>query len=112
MIKHRDDEIPDMGSDKDYLMMFGNGLYIHADKNEESQAYACFHRFVHPKKTGNLTISMGVVIINKLSKQIFVLGLKTKNILLFFIYNSHQLFFAGDNCSCFKWLDIEVWGLH
>ena len=97
MIKHRDDEIPFMGSDKDYLMMFGNGLYIHADKNEESQAYACFHRFVHPKKTGNLTISMGVVIINKL---------------LFFIYNSHQLFFAGDNCSCFKWLDIEVWGLH
>ena len=36
MIKHRDDEIPDMGSDKDYLMMFGNGLNIHADKNEES----------------------------------------------------------------------------
>ena len=96
MIKHRDNKIPDMGSDKDYLMMFGNGLNIHADKNEESQAFACFHSFVHPKKTGNLTISMGVVIINK----------------LFFIYNSHQLFFAGDNCSCFKWLDIEVWGLH
>ena len=36
MIKHRDDEIPFMGSDKDYLMMFGNGLNIHADKNEES----------------------------------------------------------------------------
>ena len=26
MIKHRDDEIPDMGSDKDYLMMFGDNL--------------------------------------------------------------------------------------
>jgi hypothetical protein len=36
LIKHRNDEIPFMGSDKDWLMMFGNGLYIHADKNKES----------------------------------------------------------------------------
>ncbi len=31
IIKHRDDQIPCMGSDKDYLMMFGYGLYISAD---------------------------------------------------------------------------------
>ena len=34
MIKHRDDEIPFRGSHKDWLMVFGGGLYIHADKNK------------------------------------------------------------------------------
>ena len=34
MIKHRDNKIPDMGSDKDYLMVFGFGLYIDADQNK------------------------------------------------------------------------------
>ena len=48
MIKHRDNKIPDMGSDKDYLMMFGNGLNIHADKNKESYADAGNSYWVHP----------------------------------------------------------------
>ena len=33
IIKHRDDKIPTMGSSKDYLMWFGNGLWINADQN-------------------------------------------------------------------------------
>ena len=36
IIKHRDDQIPSMGSDKDWLMMFGGGLAINADQNKQS----------------------------------------------------------------------------
>ncbi len=36
IIKHRDDDIPFMRSDKDRLMNFGNGLRINADQNTES----------------------------------------------------------------------------
>ncbi len=36
IIKHRDDKIPFMGSDKDWLISFGWGLYIRADQNKES----------------------------------------------------------------------------
>ena len=36
IIKHRDDQIPFMKSDKDLLMVFGFGLYINADQNKES----------------------------------------------------------------------------
>ena len=35
IIKHRDDKIPVMRSDKDWLMVFEGGLAINADKNEE-----------------------------------------------------------------------------
>jgi hypothetical protein len=31
IIKHRDDEIPYMKSNKDWLMVIGNGLWIRAD---------------------------------------------------------------------------------
>ena len=31
IIKHKDDKIPFMRSNKDYLMNFGGGLYINAD---------------------------------------------------------------------------------
>ncbi len=34
IIKHRNDQIPYMGSDKDWLMWFGNGLKISADQNK------------------------------------------------------------------------------
>ena len=36
IIKYRDDDIPYMGSDKDWLMVFGGGLYISADQNIQS----------------------------------------------------------------------------
>ncbi len=36
IIKHRDDEIPFMKSDKDWLMGFWNGFYINADQNKQS----------------------------------------------------------------------------
>ena len=48
MIKHRDDEIPFMGSDKDYLIGFGNGLWIRADQNKLSEAGARNDLWVHP----------------------------------------------------------------
>jgi hypothetical protein len=34
IIKHRNDKIPSMGSNKDWLMMFQCGLYINADQNK------------------------------------------------------------------------------
>ncbi len=34
IIKYRDDDIPIMRSDKDWLMRFGNGLGINADKKK------------------------------------------------------------------------------
>jgi hypothetical protein len=36
IIKHRNDKIPYMRSDKVYLMVFGHGLYIFADQNKDS----------------------------------------------------------------------------
>ena len=48
IIKHRDDRIPFMGSDKDRLMVFGAGLCINADKNKESLTYAWNGHWVHP----------------------------------------------------------------
>ena len=38
IIKHRNERIPYMGSDKDWLLVFGQGLYIYADKNKVSEA--------------------------------------------------------------------------
>ncbi len=48
IIKHRDDQIPIMRSNKDWLMKFGNGLVINADQNKESEAYAYNNFWVHP----------------------------------------------------------------
>ena len=36
IMKHRDDKIPFMRSDKDWLMDFGDGLEINADQNRNS----------------------------------------------------------------------------
>ncbi len=82
IIKHTDDEIPYMRSDKDWLMNFGGGLGINADQNKESEAYAKNSYWVHPENTGNLTIRHGC------------------------------LCFAGGNNIYFKCLDVEVWGLY
>ena len=82
IIKHRDDVIPIMGSNKDWLLEFGNGLAINADQNKESSAFARNDLWVHPKNTGNLTIKDG------------------------------DLYFAGGNDSNFKAVDFEVWSLH
>ncbi len=83
IIKHRDDEIPSMRSNKDRLMEFNNGLLINADQNKYSLASAGDRHWVHPENTGNLTIDE---------------------------YN--YLYFAGGNDEYFKCLDVEVWGLH
>jgi hypothetical protein len=40
IIKHTDDMIPSMQSNKVWLMGFGDGLYIYADQNRYSKAYA------------------------------------------------------------------------
>ncbi len=48
IIKHTDLTIPSMRSDKDWLMVFGGGFWIHADQNERSQAYADDNYFVYP----------------------------------------------------------------
>ena len=48
IIKHRDNMIPTMRSDKDWLMMFGYGLELIADKNQESKAFGWDGAFVHP----------------------------------------------------------------
>ena len=40
IIKHRDDVIPCMLSDKDWLLGFGAGFGINADKNKQSEAFA------------------------------------------------------------------------
>ena len=48
IIKHRDDKIPFMISNKDWLMVFGLGLAINVDKNEESSAWAHNSYWVHP----------------------------------------------------------------
>ena len=39
--------IPTMRSDKDWLMMFGYGLELIADKNQESKAFAWDGAFVY-----------------------------------------------------------------
>ena len=82
IIKHRDDRIPVMGSDKDCLMAFGWGLSISSNKNNTLSAFAHNSWFVHPENTGNLKIKNG------------------------------GLYFAGGTDGIFKSLDIEVWGLH
>ena len=48
IIKHRDDRIPRMGSDKDWLMQIYGGIYIYAHKNRKSCAFAYKSYFVHP----------------------------------------------------------------
>ncbi len=48
IIKHRGGRIPCMGSNKDCLMYFGYGLWIVADQNKQSMAYADFDYWVHP----------------------------------------------------------------
>ena len=48
IIKLRDDRIPEMRSDKDWLIGFGNGLYINVDQNKQSEAYARIDCWVHP----------------------------------------------------------------
>ncbi len=40
IIKHKDRQIPRIGSNKDFLMVIGGGLYIYADKNIKSAACA------------------------------------------------------------------------
>ncbi len=59
IIKHRDDQIPFMGSNKDWLIGFRDGLLINADQNKYSEAYAGINNWVHPKNTGNLKIEYG-----------------------------------------------------
>jgi hypothetical protein len=83
IIKHRDDIIPSMRSEKDCLMEFGGGLYISAVQIKESSAFASVDYFVHPFNTGDLTIE-----------------------------DERYLFFSGGNYSTFKSVDVEVWGLH
>ena len=46
IIKHVDDKIAYMGSDEDWLIKFGGGLRISADRNGE--AWAWNGSFVHP----------------------------------------------------------------
>ena len=82
IIKHRDDQIPIMSSDKDWLMEFYWGLNIDAVKNENSLAIAQNIHWVHPEDTGNLTSEDGA------------------------------LFIAGGDNWFFKAVDVEVWGLH
>ena len=84
IIKHRDDRIPYMRSDKDYLIDFSMGLRINADQNEDSYATADKYKWVHPENTGNL---------------------KFKD-------SYGYLYFAGGDDWDFKCLDVEVWGLH
>ena len=48
IIKHRDDEIPSMGSNKDWLMVFWCGLWINANRNKDSEAWAHDNDWVHP----------------------------------------------------------------
>ncbi len=48
IIRHRDDQIPYMRSDKDRLMEFGGGLRIYHDKNKKTAAWATYNLFVHP----------------------------------------------------------------
>ncbi len=48
IIKHRNDTIPVMASDKDLLMCFGYGLAITTDPNVDSLANAADRYWVHP----------------------------------------------------------------
>jgi hypothetical protein len=48
IIKHRDDRIPFMRSDKNQLMGFEDGLYIDSAKNGLAYAYAWSGYWVHP----------------------------------------------------------------
>ncbi len=83
IIKHRDDKISFMCSDKGLLMVIANGLKINADKNELSEAFANNRYWVHPENTGNLKID-----------------------------GYGNIFFAGGNDMNFKCLDVEAWSLN
>jgi len=48
IIEFRDDKIPCMVSDNNWLMLIGGGLAINAYKNEKSYAAAHKNMFVHP----------------------------------------------------------------
>ncbi len=48
IIKHRNDEIPFMASDKEWLMYFGNEEKIYASNNINSQAFASNTCFIYP----------------------------------------------------------------
>ena len=48
IIKNTDDRLPFMKSNKDYLIGFGNGLWIRADQNKLSEAGARNDLWVHP----------------------------------------------------------------
>ena len=48
IIKHRDDEIPFMRSNKYCLLGFGFGLRIYADQNKQSEVWAYNSYWVHP----------------------------------------------------------------
>ena len=47
IIKHRDDRIPYMRSDKDYLIDFSMGLRINADQDKQSAAFANNNHWLH-----------------------------------------------------------------
>ena len=72
-----------MKSDKDWLMVFGCALYIIADQNRQSIAFADNAYWVHPQNTGNLMID-----------------------------KYGELDFAGGDNRYFRSVDVEVWGLH
>ncbi len=59
IIKHIDDKIPVMASNKNTLMKLFGGLSINV--NEESTAIAHKSYWVHPQNTGNLTIDDGEI---------------------------------------------------
>ena len=63
-------------------MAIQGGLEITAEKNAKSRAYADTKYFFHPKNTGKLVISSGI------------------------------LCFAGDKRDSFDLREIEVWGLN
>lgn len=48
IIKHREAKIPSMKSNKDYLMAINYGIYISADRNKKSQAFAFKDYYIHP----------------------------------------------------------------
>ena len=82
IIKHRDDCIPSIKSDKYWLMIINNGIEIDSDRMLRSNAVADQEYFQWPNKMG------------KLKKY------------------GDFLYFAGGNDSEFGLVDIEVWGLN
>ncbi len=82
IIKHRDNKIPVIKSDKDWLLEFVGGFEINAHKNEKSRAGANFSYFLFPLDHKNLPSDDG------------------------------RFCFAGGKDKYFKALDVEVWGLN